>query len=231
MIKVLQNWAEIGECWMSLCRKHLPLHETPQKNWDHELLRRLVESLPRDGSRVVDLGCGGGFTLGFLHALGFRDLVGLDLNIEGRMRLKTWARMVRGRTPKPPWQVRRRDITRTGLEPGTIDLAANVSVIEHGVPRQAFLAECARILKPGGLLFVTTDYWEAFPSESKRGRAFNQNWEPFSRPDLELLLKQADEVGLELVDAGPVPACGEATVHWMETDYTFAAVAWRRRPR
>lgn len=228
MIKVLQDWREIGQCWMTLCRRHLPLHETPQKNWDHEWLRRLAEPVPRTG-RVLDLGCGGGFTLGFLHALGFRDLVGLDLNIEGRMRLKTWARMVRGRTLTPPWRVHRRDITRTGLEASSVDLAVSVSVIEHGVPRQPFVVEAARLLRPGGLLFVTTDYWESFPADMRRGRAFNQNWEPFARPDLERLVQQADEAGLDLVEPGPVPACGEATVHWMDSDYTFAAVAWRRR--
>lgn len=228
MIRVLQDWKEVGECWLSLCRAGLPLHETPQKNWDHALLRQLLEGIPRT-ARVLDLGCGGGFTLGFLHGLGFGDITGIDLNIEGRLRLKTWARMVRGRTLRPPWRVVRRDITRTELPAGSADVAVNVSVIEHGVPRQPFLAECARVLRPGGLLFVTTDYWESFPANPDRGRAFGFTWDPFTRDSLGELIAQAAAVGLDPVVPGPIPACGEPTVHWLNADYTFAAVAWRRR--
>lgn len=228
MIRILQNWTEVGESWLALCRAGLPLHETPQKNWDHALLRGLTEGMPRS-VRVLDLGCGGGFTLGFLDALGFRELWGIDLNIETRLRLKTWARRVRRRQWRAPWKVLRRDITRTGLPDRSADLAVSVSVIEHGVPRQAFLAECARVVRPGGLVFVTTDYWESFPAELPRGTAFGFAWDPFSRRDLEGLLEQASAAGLDLVEPGPIPSCGAATVHWQNADYTFAAVAWRRR--
>lgn len=131
--------------------------------------------MPRT-ARVLDLGCGGGFTLGYLHGLGFRDVTGIDLNIEGRLRSKTWARRVRGRTLRAPWRVLKRDITQTGLPAASADVAVSVSVIEHGVPRRPFLAEAARVLRPGGLLFVTTDYWESFPANLDRGRAFGFTW-------------------------------------------------------
>jgi SAM-dependent methyltransferase len=228
MIRVLQDWKEVGTCWLALCRAGLPLHETPQKNWDHALLRDLLEGVPRT-ARVLDLGCGGGFTLGYLHGLGFRDVTGIDLNIEGRLRLKTWARRVRGRTWRAPWRVLKRDITQTGLPAASADVAVSVSVIEHGVPRRPFLAEAARVLRPGGLLFVTTDYWESFPANLDRGRAFGFTWDPFDRKTLGDLIAQAAELGLDPVTPGPVPGCGEPTVHWLNTDYTFAAVAWRRR--
>ena len=35
MISVLQDWRELGECIETLQRDRLPLHTTPQKNWDH----------------------------------------------------------------------------------------------------------------------------------------------------------------------------------------------------
>jgi len=228
MIRILQNWTEVGDSWMSLCRAGLPLHETPQKNWDHALLRQLLQDIPRT-ARVLDLGCGGGFTLGFLHALGFHDLWGVDLNIETRLRLKTWARRIRRRQVRAPWNILRRDITRTGLPNGSADAAVSVSVIEHGVPRQAFLQECARVLRPGGLLFVTTDYWESFPGDAQRGKAFGFSWDPFSRNDLQQLLEHASQAGFDLVEPGPIGACQVPTVHWQETDYTFAAIGWRRR--
>src|SRR5207253_2093385 len=50
------------------------------------------------------------------------------------------------------------DITGTDYPAGRFDAVTCMSVIEHGVPLGPFLAESARILKPGGLLVISTDY-------------------------------------------------------------------------
>ena len=81
MIRVLSNWQEVGEAILDLQREGLPLHESPQKNFDHLVLRKTLATLDK-GAAIVDLGCGGAHTLRFLHALRFRNISGIDLAIE-----------------------------------------------------------------------------------------------------------------------------------------------------
>ena len=35
-----------------------------------------------------------------------------------------------------------------------------LSVVEHGVDLEAYFREMSRVLRPGGLLLSSTDYWE-----------------------------------------------------------------------
>src|SRR5260370_41252884 len=87
MIRVLQSWREIGDSILGLQRAGLPTHPTAQKNWDHFLLHELLSSTSRE-ALVVDLGCGEGHALSLLHALGFKTLQGLDLQIDWRARAR-----------------------------------------------------------------------------------------------------------------------------------------------
>ena len=47
MIKVLQNWLEIGQASNFLAAKKLPFYPTGDKNWDLYHIYNLVQSLPR----------------------------------------------------------------------------------------------------------------------------------------------------------------------------------------
>src|SRR5260370_19117383 len=160
MIRVLRNWEEVGEAVMSLQREGLPLHETPQKNFDHFLLRESVASVDRR-ARLVDLGCGSAFTLRFLHALGFSNLCGVDLVVDKRARARQALLMLREHTLRPPFRLCRGDLTTTPLSPASCDAVLSISTIEHGVDLERFLAESARILRIGGPLFLSTDYLQA----------------------------------------------------------------------
>ena len=87
MIKVLQDWVEIGEANKSLGRLALPKHSSAEKNWDFYQLYQLMESQQRE-LKIVDLGCGGGDTLRLLGAMGFENLLGIDLSIRLQDRLR-----------------------------------------------------------------------------------------------------------------------------------------------
>ena len=52
------------------------------------------------------------------------------------------------------------NITRTRFPDATFDAITSLSVIEHGVDLRAYFGEMARLLKPGGLLITSTDYFE-----------------------------------------------------------------------
>jgi len=80
MVKVLQNWEEIGRATKFLEREGLPRHGSSEKCWDYHRLFEVVKDFPRSAA-ILDMGCSGVHTLRFLHAMGFADLTGIDLHI------------------------------------------------------------------------------------------------------------------------------------------------------
>src|SRR5262249_42233588 len=80
------------------------------------------------------------------------------------------------RRGRSPYALYRGDLTRTTLPEGSQDIVLSISTIEHGVEVGQFLAEARRLLRPGGLLFVTTDYWEERLPTNGSVREFGLPW-------------------------------------------------------
>jgi SAM-dependent methyltransferase len=224
VIRVLQDWNELGEATLSLQRRGLPTHETPQKNWDLHALHRLTEQRPR--AVVVDLGCGTGEALKLLGAAGTcASLHGVDLRIPWRLRLSQWKR--RAAAGNPPFALHRGDVMQLTFPDQSIDIAYAISVIEHGIDLRRFFAEVHRLLKPGGVLFLTTDYWPE-PIDTRSTVAFDLPWRIFSRADIESMIADAARHGLELSSRMQIPECAAPTVHWQQRDYTFIQLTFTR---
>lgn len=226
MIKVLQDWNEVGASIMRLQAASLPLHITPQKNWDHSLVIDLAANVDRQDA-VLDLGCGPGLTLQLLSSAGFKDLNGIDLGISARTRLMRLVRRF-GRPAEMTYKFRSGDITKTNWAGSSFGLLTCISVIEHGVSITAFLRECARLLRPGGLLLITTDYW-AEKIETERGLlAYGLPWQVFDERGIKSVIAEAAEHGLKLLIDQPIPACRSKITCWNGKEYTFIALAFRR---
>lgn len=222
MISVLSDWHEVGRATRALRRRRLPEHGLPEKNWDLAQLMAAVDPLPRD-ARIIDLGCGGLWGLRFLHAMGFSDLHGIDLTIGWRDRARQAARLVRDR--RLPFRLRRGDLHATPWPAGCADAVVALSVIEHGVDPARFFAEARRLLKPGGILFVSTDYW---PEPLDDGpRLFGLDWRVFDRDGATALVAAARAAGLEPAGSDALPLVREPVVHWEGKDYTFVAKVFR----
>lgn len=226
MIKILGNWDEIGAAVNFLGRQKLPRHGSAEKCWDLYHLHQVARDLPRSAP-VIDLGCSGLHVLKFLHALGFSDLLGVDLNVTGLDRALRLRLMAREKTWRPPFRLRRGDLTRTHLPDASFNLATCVSVIEHGVDVNAFLAEAARLLRPGGRLFITADYWEE-PLAPVAAGEFGLPWRILTRLDIEALLQTARELGLNPIGNSNIPNCAEKCVYWNGRDYTFITLGLRK---
>jgi SAM-dependent methyltransferase len=222
MISVLQDWRELGECIETLQRDRLPLHTTPQKNWDHFILRRTLAGL-EPSAPIADLGCGHGLTLEFLRRLGFENLLGIDLSISWRLRAREALTMYRERRLTPPYRIFRGSISKSSIPASSISLAVSVSTIEHGVDVDRFLADTFRILKPGARLFITTDYWGDKIEVPDSIRAFGMPWRIFDRDQIRRLLDAAARIGFELPDSR-IPDCSGAPVVWQGLTYTFIAL-------
>jgi SAM-dependent methyltransferase len=224
MIRVLQDWSEIGRVTGPLRRAELPLYPGVEKNWDHALLRAALEGVNRD-AQIIDLGCGGGVTLEFLAALGFRNIRGVDLHVPRGLRAIKSALLNYHRLTVS-FRIDRGDLTATAYPDSCFDFGACISTIEHGVDLDRFFREARRILRPNAPLFVTTDYWaEKIPTGA---RAFGLSWRIFSKDEIADLIRVAGQHGFRLAEPGEIPPCGDRPIHWNGADYTFIALLFRR---
>lgn len=214
MIQVLQNWQEVEIATQALQQLNLPTHITIEKNWDQWLLAQLLEvnSVDRQ-STLLDLGCGDCCTLEFLSALGFCRLHGIDLNVKTR---------------SSTYQLSEGDMTATSFSDCSIEVAVSISVIEHGVDLNAFFREACRILKPGGLLFVTTDYWQRKIDIDPAIQPFGLSWTIFSEAEIESAIGLAQTQGFVLLEDQSVPACTDTPVSWYQKNYTFLALTFQK---
>jgi SAM-dependent methyltransferase len=225
VIKILQNWEEIGVAAKFLGHKELPKHTSGEKCWDLYQLYQIAAGLTRQG-KIIDLGCGGICTLKFLRAMGFSNLHGVDLHISLTDRAGQVVQMIRNRTFNRPFRLYRRDLTDTQLPAETFDMATCISVIEHWVDYKKFLTESYRLLKPGGLLVVTADYWEDKINLSGDSGDFGLPWDILSRADAEHLIELAQSCGFKLYQNSTVGDCCDRPIVWHQQEYTFIALAF-----
>jgi SAM-dependent methyltransferase len=111
----------------------------------HEAAYRWL--LPRCADAVVlEAGCGEGYGADLLA--GVADLV-VAVDYDGPS-------VAHVRTRYPAVFAARTNLVVLPVRSGSVDVVANFQVIEHLWDQEAFLAECHRVLRPGGTLLVTT---------------------------------------------------------------------------
>jgi len=113
-------------------------------------LKRLLSDLP-DGSCILDAGCGLGHISGKISAMGFR-VTGIDTSDEG-------IRFCRRTHPEASFLVASADNPKLAETLGrTFDAIVATEVIEHLYSPETFLRNCTALLRPGGLLILSTPY-------------------------------------------------------------------------
>ena len=210
-----EEWQATGE---QARRLRVPRHRSPEKNWDHLAAVFAILNRTTASARVLDAGAE--FYSNVLPALfvyGYRDLIGINLSFTREAR-------------RGPIRYRHGDITRTDFPDGYFDAATCMSVIEHGVPLEGYLREMHRILKPGGLLITSTDYF-ATPIDTRGQTAHGAPIKIFTRAEIEELLRLAESIGFE--QTGPVHLdCAEKAVRWAQAGlaFTFVVFTLRKKP-
>lgn len=198
------------------CRRlRLPLHHDKPKNWDAlGALSTIVALCGRDAA-VLDAGSARySSILPWLRLYGSADLTGINLEFDKDVH-RDGVRFAYG------------DITATGFPQDRFDAVTCLSVIEHGVPVPAFLAESARILRPGGLLVISTDYDQS-PPDTSGHLAYGEPVTIFGPDDVRKLVEVAAGLGLELLGELRL-SHAERPVHWKRTglDFTFIRLSFR----
>ena len=213
---VLQSRAAWQQATERGKRLGLPLHRGDRKNWDHLAAAEAIAGTMPQSAHILDAGAE--FYSNVLPALfvyGYRHLFGMNLSFTDPAR-------------RGPIRYLPGDITRTGFPDGFFDAVTCMSVIEHGVPLDAYFREMHRLLKPGGLLITSTDY---FPEPINAGNktAHGAPIKVFSRRESEELIALAKSLGFETTGEIGLD-CAEPTVRWEQygLDYTFLIFTLRR---
>ena len=130
---------------------------------------------------VLEAGCGEGYGADLIAGVA-RRVVALDYD-------EATVAHVRARYPRV--EIMHGNLAQLPLADGSVDVVVNFQVIEHLWDQAGFVSECARVLRPSGLLMVSTPNRITFSP----GRDTPIN--PFHTRELN-----ADELTQLLVDAG-----------------------------
>jgi SAM-dependent methyltransferase len=156
---------------------------------DAELGREVMYlPAPAPGALLLEVGCGSGEFLAGMRERGWKTL-GVDVD-PGAVE----AARSRG------LDVKRGGLSRLELPSDLADAVVLSHVIEHVHDPIGLLVECGRVLKPGGLLVVTT------PNGGARGHCrFGSSWWPLDPPrhlvlfNTSAMRTAAERAGLQIV--------------------------------
>lgn len=153
----LARFTRLGEEWWAPEGPMKPLHRmNPARvGWIRDLLcdrfgRDPKAARPLEGVRVLDVGCGGGILCEPLARMG-ASVTGIDPGAEN-------IGAARAHAARMGLAIDYRATTVEALGEGAdrFDAVLAMEVVEHVVEPGAFLAACAALAKPDGLVFAST---------------------------------------------------------------------------
>lgn len=116
--------------------------------------RWVAGAFPLRDSVVVEAGCGEGYGAQLMAEAGAAVVAGLDLDLPTLRHVAATYQRVRAVQA---------NLVALPLGDGVADLVVSCQVVEHLWDQDAFVSECARVLRTGGRLVVTTPNRLTFP--------------------------------------------------------------------
>jgi 2-polyprenyl-6-hydroxyphenyl methylase/3-demethylubiquinone-9 3-methyltransferase len=233
----VDRFAALASQWWDAKGKFAALHRIGPARLTflrNELLRHFARPQsgmrPLDGLSILDVGCGGGLVCEPLARLGAR-VTGLDPaseNVEAARRHASGQGLA--------IDYRCGSVEELGAEGLQFDAVACLEVVEHVPEPGAFLAACAGLVRPGGLMLLSTinrtakAYLLAIV-----GAEYILRWLPVGTHQWDRFVTP-DELARHLRDAGLGPARFEGLVYnplsdtWAlstDTDVNYLASAAR----
>lgn len=213
----LKTKAEWEAAHASAIRLHVPSHRGAEKDWDHLAAVTTVLANTNRSARILDAGAEiYSNVLPALFLYGYRELYGINLSFTDATR-------------RGPIRYIPGDLTRTPFADGFFDAITCLSVIEHGVPLADYFREMHRLLKPGGLLITSTDYYPT-PIDTRGQTAHGTPIKIFTKAEIQSTLALAQSLGFQLT--GDVDLeCEERPIHWAQygLEYTFILFTLRKQ--
>jgi 2-polyprenyl-6-hydroxyphenyl methylase/3-demethylubiquinone-9 3-methyltransferase len=146
--KELAKFSELAHKWWDPESEFRPLHQI------NPLRLGWIEQCagPLDGRRIVDVGCGGGLLSEAMARKG-AQVLGVDL-AERSLKVAQLHAMEAGID-----NVHYREVAAEVLadeQPGQFDIVTCMEMVEHVPDPASIVAACAKLVKPGGWVFLST---------------------------------------------------------------------------
>ncbi|HZC16194.1 MAG TPA: bifunctional 2-polyprenyl-6-hydroxyphenol methylase/3-demethylubiquinol 3-O-methyltransferase UbiG [Caulobacteraceae bacterium] len=152
------RFSAIADGWWDPNGKFAPLHRFNPVRLDfireHALARFGRDTkarAPFEGLRLLDIGCGGGLLCEPMRRLGF-EVTGVDAS---ERNIAVAAAHAEAMGLAIDYRAATAEALLTGGE-ARFDVVLNMEVVEHVAEPGQYLRDCARLLKPGGLMIVAT---------------------------------------------------------------------------
>lgn len=177
----LKTRKHIDECTQAIVSNNLICHGLSCKDFD---IRYIVPYLT-DGS-ILDMGASGSFILHNaikLNTAGRK--VGIDLSSVPAHDRADGAEYFEG------------DLMRTPFSDEEFQAVTCLSVVEHSVDYNLLAKECSRLLKSGGQLFLTCDYFDPKPDTSAM-KLYSLDWNILDKQDVLRLVGALSKHGLKI---------------------------------
>jgi SAM-dependent methyltransferase len=212
--KALLSMADVETASAIASKAGIKSHEDRTKNWDNMIAITHACITTDPSFPVMDVAATEGSSfLPTLARFGYQHLFSINID-EPNPRTVNGVSYMLG------------DCTKTQFDDGYFGFISCLSVIEHGVDINAFFAESSRILRKGGHLIVSTDYWQD-PVDTFGQTAFGAPVKVFTAQEMESMILTAKSNGLEIT--GDVYlTCNERVVNWIGMDYTFVNLLFRK---
>jgi 2-polyprenyl-6-hydroxyphenyl methylase / 3-demethylubiquinone-9 3-methyltransferase len=193
------QYDELADHWWRMHGEFAALHWFAASRAEH------IPPAAHSGAVLVDMACGGGLMAPHVERLGYRH-VGIDLNVRAlQLALEHGVTVVRGSVLAVP------------LADACADVVVAGEILEHVEDDVGVLAECARLLRPGGTLvldalaagwlsvLINVHLLERLPGGPPRGLH-----DPALFVDRQRLLDAADRLGIDLRLVGLRPSMRQA---------------------
>ena len=124
------------------------------------------------------------------------------------------------------------DILNTGLPDNYFQNITCLSVIEHDIDFKKFSSEASRLLKVGGKLFITFDYWN--PKILSPIEMYGKKWQPLDKQSTEEFISEIEKNNLYLLEDMDW-SLKEAVIKWgyysphPSMKYTFGLMVFEKR--
>jgi 2-polyprenyl-6-hydroxyphenyl methylase/3-demethylubiquinone-9 3-methyltransferase len=193
------QYDDLADQWWEPSGEFAALHWIAASRAEH------IPPAPHSGAVLVDLACGGGLMAPHVARLGYRH-VGVDIGLPG-------LRLARAHGLLPV----RGSVLQVPLADGCADVVVAGEILEHVEDDVGVLAECARLLRPGGTLvldalaagrlsvLINVHLLERLPGGPPKGLH-----DPALFVDRRRLLAAADRLGLDLRLVGLRPSMRQA---------------------
>lgn len=194
-------------------------HPTFYKNWDMSLFMCFILNHFDNTAWTLDVGCTSNPLLFNLAEKGYLNLYGIDLHLPQQ---DTYIH--------PQIRYIEADLTQTPFKDCQFDCITSLSVIEHGVNPKNYFKEMARILKYGGILLTSTDYWpeKIQTKDVPHSMTFGLPWNIFSKMEITELIHISERYGFKLLTPLEYTTI-EPVVHYLSKAYTFFAFGMKKQ--